>query len=189
MNSDQGTGSRRSSLIWKTYVQASSALSVLGLINMTREIPFWVDIIKQIAAQWAAIARPIGSLLFGWMAKIAVIELTDFQKDYLVVGTLFGLGFIRFVFQSSRLSRSGLELSVGDRPSSSIAVVFFILAIIFLWPLLLITVLLIAGFNAAPRFFPISKDYIPDFVYFMLLPVGYFVLLLAASATYQGLGS
>ena len=88
-------------VLWQQVVAVGGSLSLAGIL---REFILWKEVFVAFIDGWVDFIRPISSFLFGWMFEIFRFELTPFWKDYLAIGLIFGMGFLRhFVILNFRV--------------------------------------------------------------------------------------
>lgn len=88
------------------YQQAFGIAGALSLANMLRLMIDWKEIVLAFVSAWTEFIRPIAAWLFGWLFDLVHLNLSPFWKDYLSIGIIIAMGFLRhFVILNFRIKQ------------------------------------------------------------------------------------
>lgn len=89
------------------WLQAFGIGGAVGLSSILQHIIFWKGVFASAIQWWDKVVRPLAHELFYWAFDLFHLKLTDFWKDWLAIGTIIGLGFLRhFVLLAYKQSRN-----------------------------------------------------------------------------------
>lgn len=81
--------------IMKVWMPVSIGLGVFSLLTLASGIMAMEEHIGAWVNAFSSFTRPAADILFGWIADYISIELENWMKDYLIVGTVLFAGTTR----------------------------------------------------------------------------------------------
>lgn len=174
-----------------TWLQVFGIGGSVGLASIIQHLIFWKGVFAEFVSWWDTHIRPMANWLFSWAFDLFHLNLTDFWKDYLAIGTIVGLGFLRhylvLLYKMGRNDPIEFEGAFGKGPLippflpawTRHSPMFYALISPVLWPLTLVVFIADTVRAVWPASQFDDKRFILYSVSTVVLPFYYLLLLVA----------